>query len=162
MAVGAPATLLVLYVLTGAWLFSRLAVLVSQGHRVLHYAVFFHGAAALWMLARVLWWALAVAGVDVGLVAGDLLFWLPHVAMFVTFSILALFLLKLTGRKMWWTARVRARLLVAFATLACLNVVATVTLALLDSDDSDGDAAVQTAESSMTAFLFLLLAGLFA
>jgi hypothetical protein len=157
------------YASVGAYLGVRLYTLVSQGHRLLHYSVIFHSLALTWMLLRLLWWSLSLASVPRPTSASDLLFWLPHSVIWLTFATLALFFFRLVHWKVW-SGDLRARYLLAFAALALVDVVATITLAVLDDKYSreEGPAAdravlaVQIAESAMNAGLFFLLAAGFA
>ena len=162
MAASASYVLFSLYTLLALYLGGVLISLLAQGHATFHYAVVFHALALLWIVLRCTWWLLDVAAVELATLPGDLLFWLPHSILFLTFATLALFLLKLVRRK-WWTGALRVRYVRAFSALAAVNIAATVSLAVIDSrladaGDDAGQDKVQTAESAMNSATFLLLA----
>lgn len=160
----APATLAVMYTLTGLWVAYDEARLVRQGHRVLHYRSLFNCFISAWMLLRVAYWLVAVTGASVPRLVADLLFWLPHTAMFLTFATLALFITKVVHGPQW-SGALRRRYLRAYAAVAVINVLGTVTCSVLDAQLA-GDGApqqdVEDAESAGSGLLFLLLAGGFA
>lgn len=161
----APATLLALYSAMGVWVTVQEVQLVSRGHRVLHYKSLFNLFVAAWMALRVVFWSVDLSQANVPQLLQDLIFWLPHTAMFLTFATLALFLAKVAHGP-GWSGVLRRRYLRVYGAVATLNIVDTVAFSVLDaqfaaSGNAGGQAAIQTAESVENGVLFLLLAGVF-
>ena len=165
LAAVAPATLLALYSAMGILVTVQEVQLVAKGHKILHYKSLFNLFVAVWMLLRVLFWLVDLTGADLPQMLQDLIFWLPHTAMFLTFATLALFLVRvLSGPN--WSGMLRRKYLAIYGSVAAVNVVATFILSALDAQFAsvqadDGQQAVQDAESIENGILFLLLAGVF-
>lgn len=162
----APATLLACYSAMLLVVVAQELQLVCQGHRILHYKSLFNIFVAAWMALRCVFWLVDLTGADLPQLLQDLIFWLPGTAMFLTFATLALFLAKLV-RGPLWSGALRRRYLRAYAAVAAVNVASTVAFSVLDAQfaargDDAAQRAVQDAESSVTAVLFLALAGGFA
>ena len=165
MAAASSIVLLLLFSCMAIYLMSQLGLLVSQGHKLLHYAVVFHALASVWMLLRVAFWIMDIAELEGNQqFLSDLVFWLPHSAMFLTFATLTVFLLKVVTRRSWDSQR--QRYLLIFGTTAAVNLMGTITLAALDTHyaavgDAPAQDVVQNVESAVNSVLFCMLAVMF-
>jgi hypothetical protein len=158
----AEIVLLVLYSLLGAYVLAQLIILLRGKHKPFSYKAVFNFFALAWLACRALFWALMTTEDfrDSTSAFWFILYWLPHSIIYMTFATLALFLTKVIKRRAW-THRYRSRFLWAYTAFGAVDVIGTLTLAVLagnaPDDDDDAAQAPMNAEQAGSAVLFLLL-----
>lgn len=158
----AETVLLICYSLLGAYVLLQIFVLLRGKHKPFSYKAVFNFFALAWLTCRALFWALMTREDfrDSSSVFWFILYWLPHSIIYMSFATLALFLTKVIKRRTW-TQRYRSRFLWAYTAFGAVDVIGTLTLAVLagtapDDDDSAAQAPMD-AEQAGSAVLFLLL-----
>jgi hypothetical protein len=150
-------TLVVLYALLGAWVAAQLLVLFRAKGKRTGYKAVFNYLTLLWCAMRSTFWLTFALEVQLPQLLFYLWFWLPQSVQFLTFSLLALFLMKLLTREQWRDGGWKTRSIAVLGVVALAHVVGSVLLASLASEDSARSGLYENVQTLGSACVFILL-----
>lgn len=151
-------SLIVLYALLGAWVFTQLVFMFRAKHKRTGYKAFFNYLTLLWCLMRSIFWLTFALEVQLPGTLFYLWFWLPESIQFMTFSLLAMFLVKLLTKEQWRDGGWKARSISALGGVALCHVVGSIIIACLASQDTARADLYTNIQSLGSAVVFFLLA----